>query len=264
MFERLFLDGLRRHAPKGAELVIVDDASPLEQETRRLAHAAESFIPVKLLRNPANSGIVRSINAGLRQASAQTILLLNSDTRLTDGAVDSLQRTLASNADVGLVGPVSNNAFNADLQQVEGLAPLQDFSDAELNRIDLYSNDIRASAPQAPIEASFLMGFCMLFRRDLLERVGLFDERLGLGYYEDLDYSRRVRNEGLRLLVDRSTFVFHGGLKKSSLAGKFAGSQTMRTRPVRAMYNLVRNALYLQYKHRGWGEKSQRMPPKKN
>jgi GT2 family glycosyltransferase len=263
MFERLFLDSLRRYAPEGAELIIVDDASPLEQETRRLAKAAETFMKVTLLRNPSNAGMVRSINTGLREAIAPTVLLLNSDTRLTDGAVESLQKVLTSNADIGMVGPVSNNAFNAELQQVEGLAPLQDFSDNELKRIDRYSRDIRDSSGQGPVEAAYLMGFCLLFRRDILNRVGLFDERLGLGYYEDIDYSRRVRDEGYRLLIDRSTFIFHGGLKKSNLAGRFAGSQTMRTRPLRAMYTLIRNAIYLQFKHRGWGSTSQKIPSKK-
>lgn len=259
MFERLFLDGLRRYAPSDAELIIVDDASPLEQETRQLAAAAESFMRVKLLRNPTNFGFVRSVNVGLRHASGKTILLLNSDTRLTDGAIESLQKTLASNADVGMVGPVSNNAFNADLQQVEGLAPLQDFSNNELNRIDLFSRDIRNSAAQTPVEAAFLMGFCLLFRRSLIERVGVLDERFGLGYFEEMDYCYRVRKEGYRLLIDRSTFIFHGGLKKASLAGKAGGSQTMRTRPFSVLYHLLRNTGYLLYKHRRWGETSQRI-----
>lgn len=258
MFEGLFLDGLRRYAPPGAELVIVDDASPLEEETRRSARLAESIMPVRFHRNPSNRGFAASVNEGMRLAAGDLILLLNSDTRLTPGAVASLIGVLASAPDAAMAGPVSNRAFGADLQQVDGLAPLRDFSVPELARIDRFAEGLRAKG-EGVVEATYLMGFCILLRREVFERVGPLDESFGLGYLEEVDYCLRIRDRGYRILIDRSAFVFHGGLKESRLTGANSGSQTMRTRPWSMLYHLFRNSAYLLWKRRGRLSRSQRV-----
>lgn len=258
MFERSFLDGLRRHAPAGAELVIIDDASPLEEETRRSAKSAEAIMPVRFHRNPCNQGFASSVNEGLRRASGDLILLLNSDTRLTTGAVESLIGALAARPDAGMAGPVSNRAFGADLQQVDGLAMLRDFSDPEFARVERFAEGVRAKG-EGRVEAAYLMGFCILLRREVIERVGPLDESFGLGYLEEVDYCLRARDLGYRLLVDRSAFVFHGGLKESPLPGARSGSQTMRTRPWCALYHMIRNSAYLMWKRRGRLRLSQRL-----
>lgn len=258
MFRLSFLDGLRRRAPAGSELVIIDDASPLEEETRRSAGEAESFMPVRFHRNPVNRGFAASVNAGLRLAAADLILLLNSDTRLTPGAVESLVGSLASAPDAAMAGPVSNRAFDAALQQVDGLAPLRDFSASELARVDLFAEKVRAKG-EGCVEASYLMGFCIILRREAFERVGPLDEAFGLGYLEEMDYCWRARAAGYRILVDRSAFVFHGGLKESCLTGSKSGSQTMRTRPWSVLYHLLRNIVYFLWKHRALPRLRQRL-----
>lgn len=257
MFEHSFLDGLRRYAPPDAELVIVDDGSPLEEETRRSAALASEIMPTRLHRNPSNIGFTRSANECLRLAAADMILLINSDARLTPGAVESLERTLAAAPEAGMAGPVSNRAYGAGLQQIDGLSPLSDFSDAELARVDLFSEGVRAKG-EGPLEAAYLMGFCILLRRAVYEKVGAFDENYGLGYLEEMDYCRRVRAAGWKLLVDRSAFVFHGGLKESRVAGDDGGSQTFRTRPWAARWNILRNIVYSFWKHRAFSPRDQR------
>lgn len=94
-------------------------------------------------------------------------------------------------------------------------------------------------------------------RKEVIERIGMLDENFGLGYFEEMDYCYRARKAGYRLLVDQAAFVFHGGVMKTTLTGRFGGSQTMRTRPLSVLYHLVRNAGYLLYKHRRWRESSQ-------
>ena len=60
-------------------------------------------------------------------------------------------------------------------------------------------------------EVTRLVGFCLAVRRDAFERVGGFDERFGLGGYEDDDLCRRLVAEGGRLLVVHDAFVHHHG-----------------------------------------------------
>lgn len=248
MFDKLFLDALRRRPPRDAELVIVDDASPLADETRRLAEEAGRRFPVVYHRNATNLGMVRSLNEGLRRARGEVLVVANSDARFAPGSIESLVRTLRETPGVGLVGPMSNGAYGAPLQTVRGFAPLRDFGAEELERVDRFA-DALERADRSPVEARWLVGFCMAFARGLWERVGPFDERFGTGYFEEADYALRARAAGYRHFVDRRAFVFHGGLKAPAFAVQGSSSQTMRTRPLRALGALARNAAYLVWKH---------------
>lgn len=250
MAQRLFLDGLRRSCPQGTELVLIDDASPLEAPTRALAEAASSWVPVTYHRNARNLGFVRSLNEGLRRARGGLILSVNSDIRFTPGSIERLASAVLSAPDIGMAGPVTNNAFAAKLQSVDGCAPLGSFSDGEFARIERFAGSA-ARGVGGLIAARWLMGFCIMMRRELLDGVGLLDERFGLGYLEEMDYALRCRRAGWRIVVDPGTFVFHGGLKRSWAADPRAGSQTMRTRPWSTIWHLARNIAYSIWKN-GW------------
>jgi GT2 family glycosyltransferase/Flp pilus assembly protein TadD len=68
----------------------------------------------------------------------------------------------------------------------------------------------QAFAGQA-LEAERLSGFCLLARREALDRAGGFDEQFGLGFFDDDDLGLRMRQAGYRLLVALDVFVHHYG-----------------------------------------------------
>ena len=250
MASRLCLGGIRRGLPRDSELVLIDDASPLETETRALAEEASRWMTVAYHRNPRNLGFVRSANEGLRRARGELILSVNSDIRLAPGSVERLVSAVCSAPDIGMAGPVTNNAFSARVQSVEGCDPLRSFSDDEFARLDRFAESVARRAGGLE-EVRWLMGFCIMLRRELLDSVGLLDERYGLGYLEEMDYAIRARRKGWRMVVDPGAFVFHGGLKRSWAADSRAGSQTMRTRPWSVIWHQLRNIAYSIWKH-GW------------
>jgi len=61
------------------------------------------------------------------------------------------------------------------------------------------------------IEVPRLVGFCLLLPRDLALEMGGFDERFGLGNYEDDDLCMRIRSRGYRLVVACDSFIHHYG-----------------------------------------------------
>src|SRR5262249_7355735 len=61
------------------------------------------------------------------------------------------------------------------------------------------------------LDTDRLVGFCLLVRREVVNRVGLLDERFGVGCYEDDDYCRRVLRAGFRAVIARDAFVHHFG-----------------------------------------------------
>ena len=252
MLDKLFLSGLRLNAGRRVELVIVDDASPLEAETTALARGAAEWADVIYHRNPVNLGYVRSANKGLSLATGARLLLCNSDTRLAPGALARLEAALDADPRLGLAGPVSNGGFNSALQQAAGLpAPLTAFSDAELARFDEYGRALAARGLR-PVEAAWLIGFCTLIRREVLEGVGPLDEGFGYGYMEEMDYGIRARGAGWKLAVVPDAFMFHGGLRKGLRAiAPNGGSQTGGFSPLLTLGRVMRGVLYMWRKH-GW------------
>jgi GT2 family glycosyltransferase len=252
MFDKLFLEGLRTNAGRRVELVIVDDASPLERETAELARRAEAWASVVFCRNKENLGYLRSVNRGLSLATGTRLLVCNSDTRVSPGSVEAMLRALESDASVGIVGPVSNGAFNSSVQQAAACpAPITSFSGPELDRFDGYGRAL-AGTGLPHLEAGWLLGFCLLMRREVLERLGPFDEGFGYGYLEEIDYAVRARRAGWKLAVAPGAFVFHGGLRRGPQpTGGNAGSQTARLFPVRTVFRIFRGMLHMVRKH-GW------------
>lgn len=249
MFRELFLDGLKKNASlPGMELVIVDDASPLREETAAAVTEVSGWTRVKYLRNERNIGYLRSCNRGLAAAEGDLLVLCNSDTRFPPGALQRLIAAAEANPDVGMVGPVTNGAFGASAQ-LSGLQPeLKDFSRAELDRLDALGGAAQAATRLEDVR--WLLGFCVLLKRGVLSSAGFLDEKFGFGYQEEVDYGIRARRAGWRLCLEPGAFVFHGGLRRPlQLFGSRAGSQSSGQRPVRTVLRIAANIAYLWRKY---------------
>ncbi|QYR23022.1 glycosyltransferase family 2 protein [Paenibacillus sp. sptzw28] len=151
---------------------------------------------------PYNTGFPAACNKGLRMASGDNLLLLNNDVIVSHGWLDGLLQSLYSSDEVGMVGPVTNYASGR--QQVQYPFDSMD----EFHRV---AKELR-NQPELLAEPILrLVGFCMLFKRDLYERIGELDEGFSPGHYEDDDYCLRARMNGFILLMCRSVFVHHLG-----------------------------------------------------
>jgi GT2 family glycosyltransferase len=206
-YTRQAVDSIRRHTPHPYELILVDNAST--DGTLAYFRQVEGAVVVA---NPTNQGHAGGTNRGIERSHGEVLVLLNNDVVVTPRWLDNLLRCLYSAEDVGMVGPVTNYSF-APRQKVPAVYHNMD----EMQAWALYHN---ATADQWE-EVDFLLGFCLVLKRAVLERVGLLDEaRFGLGFFDDNDYSLRVRRAGFRLLVARNAFIHHYGsitLKHSAL-----------------------------------------------
>ncbi|MFM9280047.1 glycosyltransferase family 2 protein [Paenibacillus jiagnxiensis] len=152
--------------------------------------------------NPDNSGYAAACNLGLKLASGDHLLLMNNDVTVMPGWLNNLHTALHSSERIGMVGPVTNYA--SGIQKVETGA---DSMEAFMR----YATDNNRSDPSRWMETERLVGLCLLFRRELLQRVGYLDELFSGGHYEDDDYCFRIRAHGFRLLVCGDCFVHHQG-----------------------------------------------------
>jgi GT2 family glycosyltransferase/glycosyltransferase involved in cell wall biosynthesis/cyclopropane fatty-acyl-phospholipid synthase-like methyltransferase len=155
-------------------------------------------------------GYGRAANVGLRQSSADFVVLLNSDTIVTAGWLDRLVGCAESNPQYGLVGPLSNTASWQSIPEIEHQGdwaenPLPEGVDVqEMGRqIAQYSARLYPTLP-------FLNGFCYMIRREVIEQIGYFDEEnFGVGYGEEDDFTLRARQAGWLVAIADDTYVYH-------------------------------------------------------
>ncbi|WP_274649445.1 glycosyltransferase family 2 protein [Paenibacillus humicola] len=157
---------------------------------------------VHLLSLPRNTGFPAACNVGLRYARGDGLLLLNNDVTVMPGWLSGLTAALTGIPDAGIAGPVTN--YCSGRQQIDvSFADMADFQRIAAER--------RGRPDLAPVQVQRLIGFCMLFKRELYERIGDLDERFSPGHYEDDDYCLRARMSGFGLLMCPDVLVHHEG-----------------------------------------------------
>lgn len=187
-----------------AELVVINDASPEPELVEWLKDNAQRFT---LLHNEHNLGFVGTVNRGMALYPDNDVVLVNSDTEVSNDWLDRLQEAAYSHARIGSVTPFSNNAticsypiFCEDNELPEGYTP------AELDNVFAEVN-----AGQV-VDIPTAVGFCMFIRRDCLNDAGAFDAKLfGRGYGEENEFCMRSALRGWRHVLTGDTFVYHKG-----------------------------------------------------
>src|SRR5439155_22764055 len=89
-------------------IIIVDDGSEARTHDYLKAFAQEN--KAVLIRNESALGYTSSANRGMRESTAPWLVLLNSDTIVTEQWLDTMWRHGSRNPEIGIIGPLSNAA----------------------------------------------------------------------------------------------------------------------------------------------------------
>lgn len=207
------LESIRSHPPRRPlDVHVVDNASG--DGTAEMVE--REFPEVTLTRNAENVGFGAANNQALRTARSDYLLVLNPDTRLTDGALETLCRLLDERPRIGMAGP--------RLERPDGSfdhAAKRSFP-TPLGALGHFTGlGRRAAAGEAlsqyratglgehePGSVDAVNGAFMMIRRTALERVGLFDERYWM-YMEDLDLCFRFHQAGWEVWYEPAATVLH-------------------------------------------------------
>jgi GT2 family glycosyltransferase/tRNA A-37 threonylcarbamoyl transferase component Bud32 len=191
--------------PSGVEIILVDNGS-----TDGSADAAVARWPsIKLLRNPKNYGFSRAVNQGTALATARHVCLLNNDARLAPDTLSILSDYLDANPDVAMAVP---QLYKPDGSRRHSFSEFPSLASAFINKslLRLVWPETFPSKNQVfdePREVDAVIGACMMFRRDLIGRIGPLDEGYFL-FLEETDWSLRARRAGWRImLVPKATAV---------------------------------------------------------
>jgi GT2 family glycosyltransferase len=202
------LDSVINFSDPPYSLILVDDGSdvPTKDFLTRFAEQNDC----DLLRNEIASGYTLAANQGLHRSSADFVILLNSDTIVSKGWLNQLITCAQSNPKIGLVGPLSNAA---SWQSIPEIIDLGDWAENPLPpnvSIADMANWVAEKSWRLYPSMTFLNGFCMLIRREVIDDIGYFDEeKFGVGYGEENDYCLRARKADWVLALADDTYIYH-------------------------------------------------------
>jgi GT2 family glycosyltransferase len=184
------------------QMVVVDNGS-LDGTPRNVE---ELYSQVQLLRNGRNLGFAAGCNRGLRYAleqNAEYVLILNNDTIPPRDILARLVTQAESLPAAGILTPTATPP-----SCVEHGMPTAGFCHR-------WTKDFVKVRPdqllvRRPVMVDYVFGTAMFVRREVLERVGLFDEQYFM-YYEDMDFCVRARRAGFQLFLLPDVEVLHEG-----------------------------------------------------
>jgi GT2 family glycosyltransferase len=214
-FTRQALKTLQQYTETDHELIMIDNAST-PQTFQWLEK--QDFIDV-LIRNKENLGFIKAANQGMRIARGKHIVLVNNDVIFTPNWLSKLLKPLKKN--VGITTPlrfdgVTDQTVGKLIQQGFDMPQPKNFAQKQVSKINvaLAYNKLCENKFNGKVHFTdkYVAFYCILINRDLIDKIGLLDERFGMGFAEDNDYCYRAFKAGFRIGVCLDTFVYHYGM----------------------------------------------------
>jgi GT2 family glycosyltransferase len=209
-YVRRCLASLAAGAGAASTEVFVVDNSPGE-----LGSVAQGYDGLRLIENTENVGFGRACNQALRLSRGRVGVLLNPDTELCAGTLETLLKLLENDPGVGVVAP---RLVNPDGTLQPSCRPFYSLRVALMDLLGISSFYPRPPLlgrvrwgiwdPDRVRDVSQPMGACMCVRREVLETVGMLDERFFV-YFEDVDWCLRIHREGWRIVYTPEAEVIH-------------------------------------------------------
>lgn len=193
------------------ELIVVDNAS----SDGTVEMLRNEFPNVRVIANPQNAGFTRANNQALAIAQGRYLFLLNPDTELQPGALQTLYAYAEAHPHVGIIGPKlfygdgtpqsSRRRFPTLMTAFLESTKLQQWFPRNRVLTRYYMLDTRDDETQ---QVDWVNGAAMFVRRAVYEQIGGFDEAFFM-YSEELDWCYRAKQAGWQIVYLPTARVTH-------------------------------------------------------
>lgn len=192
------------------EIIVVDNASHDDS----VAVLEREFPQVNIVRNQQNRGFAAANNQAFTLARGRYILLLNNDTELLDGALAESVKYMDANSRVGALGcrcEFPDHSFQTSCYRFTELwalfmirvLPLGAVLNERLNVARYWGREFTK-----PTEVDVVAGCFMIVRREVIAKVGGFDEDFFM-YGEDEEWCSRIKRAGWRIVYFPAATIIH-------------------------------------------------------
>ncbi|PRY40095.1 hypothetical protein CLV58_107189 [Spirosoma oryzae] len=227
---RQFLDSARLLTHPRVDIIVVDNAS---EPALTSCIDTSQYPNLTVIRSEENLGFTGGNNLGIANAKGDYFFIVNNDTELNPDLLTELLKPFAADSRIGVTCPKIRFFSNPTLVQYAGYNPMNMLTGTAVPVGYKLPDDPRYDEPSP---TAFAHGCAMLVKRAVVEQVGRFAERFFL-YYEELDWSQRIRNAGFIIQYQPSAYILH---KESMSVGEFSPLKT---------YFLTRNRILFMRRH---------------
>lgn len=223
-----WLDSMQKVEKDGfsLDLVIVDNASTIPFVLPK----SKENDNVHVLRIKENTGFTGGNNFGVDYAllhGADYVLVINNDTAADKNLVKSLLGVLDSNPKIGVTTPkiyfAKGHEYHKEKYKKEELGNVfwyaGGYTDwANVRSIHRGVDEVDNGQYDKIEPTTFASGCCLLIKREVIEKIGLFDKR-GFMYYEDAIFCEAVRNAGYEIWYVPTAILWHLNAESSGGSG---------------------------------------------
>ena len=185
------------------QIILIDN----ESNQKDLNDLKNQFDQVKTFTSEKNLGFTGANNIGINYAiknQFEYVMLLNNDTEIDKNFINPLLKAFQKYKKLGAVQPVIMNFYqNKKVWNAGG----------NLNKFFGYTSVIK-KPKYINRKIDWITGCCILIKTVVIKKVGLLDENF-FAYYEDVDWSIRIKKAGYDLAVVKSSLIYHHGSKAS-------------------------------------------------
>ena len=207
------LSSLAKVSYKKVEIIFVDNASTDDS----VSFVKKHYPYFKIVINSKNLGFAEGQEVAFRNAKGEALLLLSMDTIVEKNLIDELVKTLYASNKIGVVQP--KILLYPEKNLIDSIGSFF------LMNGDLYhygrEKDHTIAVYNKPMEIFSAKGACILFKRSVLEKTGLFDKDY-FAYFEETDLCMRIWLSGYKIIYTPRTTVYHkGGGSSKQMASSF-------------------------------------------
>ncbi|MBL0063168.1 MAG: glycosyltransferase family 2 protein [bacterium] len=239
-------------AATSIEIIIVDNNSTDGSTAKISAH----FESVKLLPLGENRGFAAACNAGIAIAHADTVLLLNPDTVVMDGAISKMYDELLKHPQWGIVGARMLTTARISYRAARRFPTPRNLAMTSIGLAKIFSTSkyfngylYGERAIESLDEVDQVEGSCLMISEAARKTVGNLDEQFFI-FFEEVDWCKRVKAAGYEIHIVNEAEVVH---KVSTTMGKYfeftrtihaqSAMKYFRKHEGESSYNAIRNAM---------------------
>lgn len=217
------IDALRSQSRIGS-IVLMDDGSPKEE-----SEVLKDIQGVRYFKNQGNEGWIRSINRGVKKTDSQYIIIMNNDVELLPRALEFMANNLDDGA--AICGCLLLYPLNYPHPQLRGRVQHAGIA----FEADGYPyHPFAHRHPEAPAvrkwrSVNAVTGAALMTKREVWDKIGGFDTKLGMGVFDDADYGLCVKKLRQEVVYEPRAVGYHFEHMSQTQSNNWFSPQNLQT-----------------------------------
>jgi len=203
-------ESIKKQTFKEFEVIFVDNGST-DGSSEWVAEHYGDFVTI--VQNEQNRGFAEGNNQGILRARGRYMVLINNDTVLKDDFLEELMKPAVNNSDVGMCASKILFYDNPSVIDATGQLLYWDGLNRQKGHFEVDNGKYNVDC-----EILFPPGCGSLYKKEMLEEIGLFDEDF-FAYGEDTDLGLRARIAGWKCVYVHRAVIYH---KRSGSTGEYS------------------------------------------